>query len=209
MREFEDGDLKRGLVSGKARCPHYCGESLLCDPIKGQHDGVDSSKTPIDSAESASPRDPRSTARAGTQQTHPPASSHAHEHPPQRHPIAAPLAAAAHPSLALRIIGADIVINVIIIGARLMRHGIPSHATAAPHRPVALSPAAPPPRPRPFAGSVPVCTSQCRVALQSSFTGGGAATIREPAWRRVRGRAALGRRVTGGVGRRRVVPPLL
>ena len=99
------------LLSGKAQVSmslhqSYCGESLLCDPIQRQYDGVNGPKTPIEGAESASPREPQSTARTGTQRTHPPASSHAHEHPPQRHPTAAPLAAAARPSWALRIIGA-------------------------------------------------------------------------------------------------------
>ena len=103
----------------------YCGESLLCDPIQRQYDGVNGPKTPIEGAESASPREPQSTARTGTQRTHPPASSHAHEHPPQRHPTAAPLAAAARPSWALRITGAR----------RVMRHGIPSRATPQPPSP--------------------------------------------------------------------------
>ena len=204
-RETEHLCLRQGflrLLSGKAQVSmslhqSYCGESLLCDPIQRQYDGVNGPKTPIEGAESASPREPQSTARTGTQRTHPPASSHAHEHPPQRHPTAAPLAAAARPSWALRIIGAR----------RLMRHGIPSRATTAP---IALLPY----RRRRRRGHTrgparcPCAPGNAPVPLHSTFTGGGAATIREPARVRVRGRAALGRRVTVGVGWRRVVPPL-
>ena len=139
----------------------YCGESLLCDPIQRQYDGVNGPKTPIEGAESASPREPQSTARTGTQRTHPPASSHAHEqaHPPQRHPTAAPLAAAARPSWALRIIGARRLFDA---------SWDPESRHHSPNRPFALSPAAPP-RPRPWAGSVPVRTWQCPGAPSFHF----------------------------------------
>ena len=99
----------------------------------------------------------------------------------------------------------------------LMRHGIPSRATTAPHRPFALSPAAPP-RPRPWAGSVPVRTWQCPGAPSFHFhrrgrrdhqgtctsTGAGEGGLRTAGncWRRL-----AARRATTGLNSQQQPPP--